>query len=927
MRRFFSGVFALTLLTMVGSAVHAQITLIPRPAHDVSQAPEYLATADFNGDGFEDLVVTNDSEDKVTVLLGSGGSTFRTAFDIQVGTNTGRVAAGDVNGDHVPDIVTIDFNRRRFYAIFNQGDAVFKAPVAFDLHNAGTSAAQLRPTDVAIGRFNNDTVGSPATPLLDLGFVGRDFGGRSSDRIMMIRALPGSDFDAANGVPYGVGDRPRRIILTDLNGDGFDDALVLNTGDANADDVSVLLNKAIPQGDFVFPPINYVVGIVATDMTIGDFNNDGLPDVAVVNGARRGVDSNQFSVSILLNIPTTRAGRTVGSGRFDIVAPVDLVSCPTTLAGIPILCTPTSIISGDFDGNGTVDYAVSFGTAAVNAADGRTVGLVIAKGGLGNGTFDLATAVPVGFDPGQIVAGDFNGDGLPDIGVAEHGSKKVQILEAVPPPKLADGSFCLVGRVCISGNCVDGVCCSAASCAAGQHCDIPGHEGVCSAPNQNGPCTEPAHCASGNCVDGFCCEQRQCPIGQFCNTGNCAPPAGNGLPCNQDEQCFSGHCTDGVCCSDARCPAGQSCNIPGSLGTCESQLPNGDPCSDPRQCDSGFCTEGVCCEVEQCQQGFSCALLNREGRCVAKPTPTPTRTFTNTPTLTPTPAPIGHPCLVNAHCISDFCVDNTCCESPVCPQHQRCDIAVGTPPGAGVCKPQVPEGGECEKDSDCISGNCMNGNPPVCGPPKTPTFTPTPTPKPPGEPCAFTSQCEAGFFCEEQEKVCCDQLNCPSGSSCRVPDHQGSCTNLVPTPTPKRSAGTPCSAASQCLDGLFCTNSTCCTDASCLEGERCDITGFKGACTIPNGVDQPCEKNSDCAGGLLCTVVLGGALQCQPPPPPTQNPFFTATPTSSPGVTVSSSRSGGCAMDNQADAGAAWLLVTLPLVAWLRRAQVSRVRR
>src|SRR5690242_15264234 len=100
MRRLFPGVLLLAFVVMGVSAAHAQITLIPRPQHAVSLGPQYLATADFNGDGFEDLVVTNDREDKVTVLVGSGQSTFRSATDIQVGQRVGRVAAGDVNGDN-----------------------------------------------------------------------------------------------------------------------------------------------------------------------------------------------------------------------------------------------------------------------------------------------------------------------------------------------------------------------------------------------------------------------------------------------------------------------------------------------------------------------------------------------------------------------------------------------------------------------------------------------------------------------------------------------------------------------------------------------------------------------------------------------------------------------------------------------------------
>lgn len=110
-------------------------------------------------------------------------------------------------------------------------------------------------------------------------------------------------------------------------------------------------------------------------------------------------------------------------------------------------------------------------------------------------------------------------------------------------------------------------------------------------------------------------------------------------------------------------------------------------------------------------------------------------------------------------------------------------------------------------------------------------------------------RCQVGSYCEEQERVCCDVLNCPSGYSCRVPCHEGICTLVpppptlsptltgaptrTPTPTPKPavitcSYPTPCSAP-----GLFCEmdESVCCDQVDCPSGSSCRVPGHEGICT------------------------------------------------------------------------------------------------
>ena len=108
--------------------------------------------------------------------------------------------------------------------------------------------------------------------------------------------LPGQTFPA--------GGNPRYVAVGDFNGDGILDLAVANYQSAN---VSVLLGK----GDGTFQAtVNYAAGTRPSSVAVGDFNGDGFPDLATVSNG----------VSILLNdatwsmSPTGAADRRVDSG-------------------------------------------------------------------------------------------------------------------------------------------------------------------------------------------------------------------------------------------------------------------------------------------------------------------------------------------------------------------------------------------------------------------------------------------------------------------------------------------------------------------------------------------------------------------------------------------------------------------------------------
>jgi hypothetical protein len=67
-----------------------------------------------NCDGKQDLAATNQWDDSVSVLLGSGSGMFATKVDYGTGSCPNSVAVGDFDGDGMLDIATAN----------NYGDSV-----------------------------------------------------------------------------------------------------------------------------------------------------------------------------------------------------------------------------------------------------------------------------------------------------------------------------------------------------------------------------------------------------------------------------------------------------------------------------------------------------------------------------------------------------------------------------------------------------------------------------------------------------------------------------------------------------------------------------------------------------------------------------------------------------------------------------------
>ena len=233
----------------------------------VGVQPRSVTTGDFNGDGQTDLVTSNGISDDVSVLLGNGDGTFAGQQTFAAGGNPGMVTTGDFNGDGLSDLVVVNnvtLGSYDFYGtvtvLLAGGGGTFAPPHNFNV--------LLGTGHVTTGDFNGDGMTDLAT-----GSSGYS-SGVPSGRVSVRLGNGDGTFSFVQAFPAGSGAGP--IASDDFNGDGLTDLVTVSNhffyGDATV---------AMGNGDGTFTPQNFYAGVDAGPVATGDFNGDGMADVAI----------------------------------------------------------------------------------------------------------------------------------------------------------------------------------------------------------------------------------------------------------------------------------------------------------------------------------------------------------------------------------------------------------------------------------------------------------------------------------------------------------------------------------------------------------------------------------------------------------------------------------------------------------------------
>jgi Flp pilus assembly secretin CpaC len=286
----------------------------------VGQQPSAIVTGDFNGDGNQDFVVTNFTDNTFSLFLGNGDGTFEQATGspfVLPSSVEGPIAmiSADLNADGNLDIVVVNRTTNNLSIFLGDGKGTFTQAT-----NSPVTVGKL-PVAIATGDLNNDS--KP-----DLAVVNQ-----TDNTITVLLGNGDGTFASATNSPLATGLAPTGITIADFNADGNAD---IASTDPQTDSVSVFLG--IGQGLFA-PAFELPVGTNPTAILSATLSGASLPDVAITDDP----SGSAGQVTVILSPASLFSNSGAGAG----VAQQPYPGAEYEDIGVKIKATPTLHPNGD----------------------------------------------------------------------------------------------------------------------------------------------------------------------------------------------------------------------------------------------------------------------------------------------------------------------------------------------------------------------------------------------------------------------------------------------------------------------------------------------------------------------------------------------------------------------------------------------------
>ncbi len=367
-----------------------------------------LVVGDMNGDGIQDVVFSDISNNLMWICVGDNTGHFAQKTELNDQNPSFLIFLGDFNRDGKKDIITFELQGARAAVYLATGNNAFADPVYY------------QGPDNVMSLFVKDMDGDGQPDMVITGF---------DNVLRLLHGNADGTFTPTVSVPVPVGALemyPGVLDVQDYNHDG-----VLDIALESMDGVHILTGE----GDFKFKPFAPAPVATSPGLTaIGDINQDTNIDfvfpvaggLAILYGRADGSLRSADAYDVRYIVSSAALADFNGDGKSDVAVAVDATN-PRILAGngdgtFKLLPDTNSIsigsslneqiATGDFNGDGHADVITSNNTAATGIMEG-----VFYQLGKGDGTFGPATSLP-GYDSAEDTAtavGDLNNDGLTDI--------------------------------------------------------------------------------------------------------------------------------------------------------------------------------------------------------------------------------------------------------------------------------------------------------------------------------------------------------------------------------------------------------------------------------------------------------------------------------------------------------------------------------
>ena len=250
----------------------------PQQAFPVGEGGGTVAIADFNGDGKPDVVVANEFDNNLSVMMnttatGASTPTFADQVLVATGNLPVTVVTADVNGDGLPDLIVTNQNDNTVWVMLNTTVPGAATPTFSDPQIFATGT---QPFSVAAADVNGD--GKPDLIVANTG--------DNKISVMLNLTAPGAPIASfTTQKTFSVGRNPFAVSTADINGDGKLDVITANDADAT---ISVLLNTIAPpattfDGNSFSAHHDFATGSSPESVTSADVNGDGKPDLIAAN--------------------------------------------------------------------------------------------------------------------------------------------------------------------------------------------------------------------------------------------------------------------------------------------------------------------------------------------------------------------------------------------------------------------------------------------------------------------------------------------------------------------------------------------------------------------------------------------------------------------------------------------------------------------